>query len=1105
MDGMNYARSPKTGNLSALLRPLDEKVFEDSAWALLSQIYPNLTPMRGGDDEGFDGAAISTDEPRIPLICTVSPYPDSGKNLRRSLKKVKESGSAATHAFFATPKLLTNAQRRSLEDLAKKEGFKVVEVFEHDWFREQLYKDDSWRLELLGVAGRPSALSPIPRGARIGGPTTLVGRDEQMAQLCSQDWGYFLVDSDREAIANAIRRLHPRRIIVDDAHFNTDVLDDLQQLRGVLQIPFYIVATSWPADADAISSQLKNAELIQVPLLSLDDIATVVRSAGISGPPELIQSIVHQARGRAGLATTLAQLCMSGRAIDVARGDALLKNTVGRYQRLLKSDTSLLLAVISLSGDSGVNEGTLQSVLGLDRLELADMLRKLAQGGVIEAVTRKDIEGSYLRVQPEALRYAAVYDQFFKAAGAPTVWDIVDAFPDPACATLPLIGAIYRGAPLNHDKLRKLITQRPDEQVVRMYARLGRNEAEFCLAALPQYSRQIAVEVLDFAADLGIPILLNMATTDTRPLNSNPDHPLRQIKDFLSMPENVTERRRAIADSILEWLSKSGEVEIALAALSSALKVSWEDILLQPGSGNTVTIRSGRLRLDDLNIVADLWDDLLKALELYKNFSFSSLLEALEDLCYQGPHNIPPPSKAWTETSRRIARLIILKMASQFSERPGLLHRLKGLTKRVGIRVAFPKAEDFDTLFPHDPLSQQYDAERQKHAEEAQWRAARRLALDWLKQPPIEVAERLVELEQEAEAAGVRWPRLTPGVAEVLAESSTEPQTYLVELAKRGAPGDIVSPFVWAVARRKPDGWRPILAELYANASYNPIAVMVGLVEDVGSELREQAIALCDSRIVKWLEFQKTSLSEDVLLKFLRHPDPTVVTAAVVRLGLYNTGDLTSAVRPTWEEAVIIQEKVEYAVATILSRNSNLLVRWVEQYIVRASSSSFHWEHFLDDLMRAVGALGLKERIGLLQFLAKQPNPSVDGELFVRLVGSDEEAISLVFKDLRLKGYRKSLLHGTPDDAWLARAILALDSGMELDEIAASCLWGYGGFTWAGKESDKYRGYFKAFRELQAKHSEKKRKAIIEAGIRQYEKRLEHALREERKDDVYGR
>ena len=1070
----------------ALLRPLDEKVFEDCAWALLSRIYPNLMPMPGGDDQGYDGAAISIYGPSLPLICTVSPYPNARSNLRMSLKRVRQSGSTATRALFATPRPLTNPQRRKLEEIAGTVGFETVTLFEHDWFREQLWRDDSWRLDLLGITGRPSALSPIPKGVRIGGPTKLVGRDDLLGQLltlkgdvvlsgqpgvgktallenlCAQDWGYFLVDSDREAIANGVRRLNPLRIIVDDAHFSPDALAELQHLRAELQIPFEIVATSWPARADTVSGQLGNAQLVEIPLLSLDDIAAIVRSVGIQGPPELIQRIVNQARGRAGLATTLAQLCISGRALDVAQGDALLKDTVSRYQALLGRNNALLLSVISLAGDRGVDENTLQSVLRLNRLDLTELLQGLAQGGVVEEIAGKDTEWPRLIVQPEALRYASVYDQFFKATGAPPVWSIVEAFPDPTCAALPLIGAVHRGAAINRDRLRKLISQGPNERVVSAYARLGRNEAKFCLAATPQYSRQIAVEVLEFATDLAVPILLDMAATDTRALDIIPDYLRGQIQDVMSTSQNVIERRRAVVGSVIDWLAESGNVEIALIAFKSALNVGWEDIRPEPGSGHTITIRHGLLNLDALNAIGDLWGEILEAVKPHKILNFSSLLDALSNLCHQG-YAGTRPSKAWIATSHKIASRVITKLASQYSDRPGLIHSLKGLAMAAGVRVALPKVDDFDKFFPHDRFTKSYDAEKHKRLQERQRRAVRRLAVEWLRQPAFDVAKTLAKLEREAGAAGVRWPRLTPYVAGILATSSAEPQTYLVELVKEEAPGDVIEPFVWAVARSKPECWSSILAELLSDDRYKQIVVRVGLVEDVGPELREHTIALCDSRAATWLEFDPAPLSEEVLLRLLGHSQRSVVTAVIKRLGLYVANELTAAVRPAWEEAVVDQKDVDNMVATILAQNPRLLIMWLQNYMVRASAPIYYWELIPDELLRAIAALKPEDRMSLLQFLAEQPLPGAIGEFFPRLIGSDADSISLVFQDPRFERYRPALLYGVPNDAWLARAILAMDGGMGPDEIVTSCQRGYGGVILVGSESDQYRSYLTAF------------------------------------------
>lgn len=53
---------------------LDPSTFQDCANALLMDVFPTLAPMRGGDDEGMDGAIGHTQGDPSPIIVTTAPF-----------------------------------------------------------------------------------------------------------------------------------------------------------------------------------------------------------------------------------------------------------------------------------------------------------------------------------------------------------------------------------------------------------------------------------------------------------------------------------------------------------------------------------------------------------------------------------------------------------------------------------------------------------------------------------------------------------------------------------------------------------------------------------------------------------------------------------------------------------------------------------------------------------------------------------------------------------------------------------------------------------------------------------------------------------------------
>jgi hypothetical protein len=305
--------------LQALAGPLDKDCFELCAAALLTKEFPTLVPIRGGTDSGMDGVTAG-DGPF--LVCTTGR--DVIRNLTGSLNSYLKDGGTRRSLIMATSQELTQTRRQNLQIRARDLGFSLIQIYPRAAMAERLYHEPEWCKNLLGLTGRPSALTVIPVTDRPLIDHALVGRDEEikwlqethgdrllfgqpgsgktsvLRHLALNDWGLFLVDDDSAAIANAIRKQQPKVIIVDDAHFQTELLSKLKQLRREINAQFDIVATSWTGDKDIVAEALSlpSSQVCELFLLTRDEIVQVVHKAGLGGPVELIGEIVDQAEGR---------------------------------------------------------------------------------------------------------------------------------------------------------------------------------------------------------------------------------------------------------------------------------------------------------------------------------------------------------------------------------------------------------------------------------------------------------------------------------------------------------------------------------------------------------------------------------------------------------------------------------------------------------------------------------------------------------------------------------------------------------------------------------------------------------------------------------------
>jgi hypothetical protein len=116
--------------------------------------------------------------------------------------------------------------------------------------------------------------------------------------------GRFVVDEDRALVADGVRTIQPRFLIVDDAHSRLDFLKRLKLLRQQIGGDFRIVASCWPgqeaAVCDALQIIIGKCHALEV--LPQKQIKEIIRSQKILGPDHLVAEIIHQSQGKPGLA-----------------------------------------------------------------------------------------------------------------------------------------------------------------------------------------------------------------------------------------------------------------------------------------------------------------------------------------------------------------------------------------------------------------------------------------------------------------------------------------------------------------------------------------------------------------------------------------------------------------------------------------------------------------------------------------------------------------------------------------------------------------------------------------------------------------------------------
>ena len=336
----------------------------------------------------------------------------------------------------------------------------------------------------------------------VGGPGS--GKTFMLQSLALQGQALFLVDEDREQIANDLRELKPCAVIIDDAHTRPDLIDSFAQLRQEVGADVRIIATSWPFEAAIVQDALRisSEDVLVIDTIDADIMVEIIKACGIKGPNELIAEIRKQADGRPGLATTLAHLCLVGDIKQVVSGEALLNQLVPGLNRMLNSDAKKLLAPFALAGNGGISQATVAQYLGISIFEISEKLARIAAAGIVVERPNRAVS-----VEPEPLRWILVRDVFFRGAGSLDHRPLLDDIDNQDDALQTLIGAHSRGAQVSD--LVFDIERRSSPILWARYAELGPKEVEYVIAKHPELITAIAQAGLFYVPDTIIPRLLD--------------------------------------------------------------------------------------------------------------------------------------------------------------------------------------------------------------------------------------------------------------------------------------------------------------------------------------------------------------------------------------------------------------------------------------------------------------------------------------------------------------------------------------------------------------------------------------------------------------------
>jgi len=1101
--------------LLALAKPLDKDKFELCSNSLLRKHFQTLVPIRGGTDSGMDGATAASG----PFLVATTDM-NVIRNLRNSLKSYLKSDGKRRTVVVATSQELTQRRRRNLQKAASDLGFSLLHIYPQAAMAELLYYEPRWCKVLLGLTGRPSALTLVPQSDRPLMDHAPVGRDEDIKRLkdtrgdrllvgqpgsgktcvlrhlALQGWGLFLVDDDREAIANAIRKQQPRVIIIDDAHVRLDAVAKLKQLRREIAADFDIVVTSWEGDKDQVAEALTlpTNQIHALPLLTRDEIIQVIRHAGLGGPVELVREIVDQAEGRPGLAVTLSYLSLSGDVREVLYGNALGRSLLPAFKRLVGNHVAEILASFALGGDSGMTMESVSRALRIPLAELRSALVKLAAGGIIRQ--RYDAR---LAVWPRSLRYVLVRDTFFGRSCDLPQDKLVAQVDSKTDLAETLIGAISRGAEV--PGIIQLLESIGSPTIWQRYAGLGEAEADFVLSQHPELIKDVGRNTLELSPKRTLPFLLKAAVGDQRPIGNATNHPLRWIHDWIenAEPNNNTaiERRSIVIHSVKQWLKTGGDELVGLKALSVALSPAFERGNLDPGSGMKFHLRYGLLTNHELLQFVELWKETSTILSTIESNDWRDLLNAVHRWIYPEMGRNTDIPESTREIMRTIAIQMVTDILSTRKDRPSFHKWARGLPKHLGITIDNALDREFETLFP------QFDYQDWEAQEENQQKAVVALVQNWCVLSAAEVASKLFRLETEASAAAEHlWPRWSPRACQLLAGLVSEPNQWLICFMETKLRPDLCTPFLNRVVRDKRPGWEESVGRCFESDIYESVAVNVLLTTPDLPQVLIKRLLQSSSKFPETIHVSclRNEVPDETLKALLTHLHPLV--SAQSAMGIWwaePRGKIKPVVAREWKAAILRAHGQQFYLSEILQSDKSLAFEWLQ---TRLNEDPPYFDYYtIQEIRAAVPVLDPDQRISVLSRLSNDGRLNAD--LLPLLCSNDLKVCEEVLKSTRFGEERlNAVLEGHPSEDWITRALLALSSGYSEQEIVDASV--KHDSSWAGEVSDMWQGWINDFEPLLA-HDDERIRSVAQVALNKLKSQQADARKSERLAAIYAR
>lgn len=1119
--------------LEGLNEKLDPEIFEACATDLLKVMWPRLVPVRGGGDDGFDGAvADRTSEEPFPLIITTSQ--NLTQNFNKNLNRACKQEWKFRRLLFATSRRITPATRKKLYEAARQRNVTLMQTYDQDWFALQLYREPDWCKRLLGVTGKPHALSVFPLTRRPIFETRVFGRKHDMQWLLDDSRGdcvlagepgsgktfllrsltlqgkaRFMVDLDRAQIAKDLYSFNPPAVIVDDAHVRSEWIENLVQLRDEVRAEFRIIATCWPGETSAVCAALRisSKDPRKLDRIDADTMIEIIKSTGVLGPDRLLRLIRKQAAGLPGLAVTLAHLCLVGDVKSVVHGQGLMDQLSPSLNKVLGDDSTLRLAPFALGGNAGVKPSDVAEILNESVMTVTRELAKLAASGIIfERPENSSPEsGCPLSVEPPEIRGPLVRRGFYNGAGSLSIEDFLPIVCNPKDALETLIDA--RSGDVSILDIEHLLEKFGTPRLWEKYAFQGQSEVNYVLDRHPELLVEICRPALLHAPDRVIPKLLEEAVNrQGQPSfywgqNENPilDKLKPWIEEDFSNMERSLQRRVTLLQHAQKWWIRSQNSHVAISTMCIALNPAYRTQRFDPGNELQMILTDKVLPPKIIDKLTASWPLVAGVIRQSEEIPWDELFQLLRSISNPrwAAHD---DLKAATD---RFAQYVVNDLADISRTLPGVQRKLKELANWIDFELSVNQDPVFECLYPDQRHFEGFDSDQTSYSH-----ALNDLAENWKGLSAGKIANLMADIEAKARAAEINYPRESPKFCEILAERCSSPIAVAKAFMGHELPFDLVKPFVSKAVSSEPRSWS-IVNDCLDNELYVSVGISVAITHlHTPPEILTASIAKAEG-MGQLIETHclREEVPESTLFEMFSAKHAHVAVAAATGHWMSTEKCVDGFLKEMWSNAILrsadaqteFSQHDDYWIGEILKHESELATAWMTRLV--QNEKPFYGCDREETAKKVAKTLNEEQRRKVLRTIPTGIESHSIQEILGALVGNSLDLYRELLASTELANLHLTPLAGKPNNEWAKKAMLALDAGYTVDQIveATQIL----GWVWAGNDSDMWAEWRHAFETL-LNEIEPRIVSIGKRGAQIMLKREQKAKKREQQEAVNG-